>query len=496
MTHGKNIRTSEPTSTSSPLSTGLLQRKCACGQYVVAGEECADCQKQPLKLQRRAINQTEAAEVPQSSLLFPIQTKLTVNTPGDVYEREADAIAEKVMHMSAEGEIVQPAYSVYEQEQAIQRKGEGEFEIAQELEQQLRHSEERGQPLPSETQIFMNHVFDTDFSQVRVHTCNDAAQMNRKLNANAFTYGTSIFFGAGNYHPASTKGRGLLAHELTHVTQQCGKNVTSNIQRQINSEDTLSPLRLVFYQGNAGVPSFHAHAEIIAGNLGALRIPYSCNTGTPLPQTIGSIYSVSNDFVLERAARYARCFNRKVEQVHVVGHVADDPPACLKGIMTAEIAKWYLPSAKVVVHGCKGLDRFHSGTSSILRHLPKASVYVHQAQSEAGGPLNFFKVSIDANSTVQKEKIQSVISEEIGFTQASIEQWAETHVNNLKQVAENRNQNSLENYMSWLTNPAFASEEAASFAQKILDDKSNLIPANFKRKAGDFLARQNAVNKK
>ncbi len=55
MTHGKNIRTSEPTSTRSPLSTGLLQR--------------------------HAINQAETAEVPRIVKLGYHSRNVCSNSP-------------------------------------------------------------------------------------------------------------------------------------------------------------------------------------------------------------------------------------------------------------------------------------------------------------------------------------------------------------------------------------------------------------------------------
>lgn len=48
-----------------PLVTGILQRKCAsCGQHTIAGGECTECGKKKQFLQRRAVNQAEASEVP------------------------------------------------------------------------------------------------------------------------------------------------------------------------------------------------------------------------------------------------------------------------------------------------------------------------------------------------------------------------------------------------------------------------------------------------
>lgn len=47
-----------------PVSTGLLQRKCACGSHTMAGGECEGCKKNLLGLQRKATDRSEASEVP------------------------------------------------------------------------------------------------------------------------------------------------------------------------------------------------------------------------------------------------------------------------------------------------------------------------------------------------------------------------------------------------------------------------------------------------
>ncbi len=60
------------------------------------------------------------------------------------------------------------------------------------------------------------------FSDVRVHTDPLADALARSVQARAFTTGSDIFFGAGEYQPASPAGQALLAHELTHVVQQRG----------------------------------------------------------------------------------------------------------------------------------------------------------------------------------------------------------------------------------------------------------------------------------
>jgi hypothetical protein len=75
----------------------------------------------------------------------------------------------------------------------------------------------------------MQPRFGHDFSQVRVHADARAAESAEAVNARAFTVGQHIVFGAGLYAPSTRAGQHLLAHELTHVTQQRG---AADIQRQ------------------------------------------------------------------------------------------------------------------------------------------------------------------------------------------------------------------------------------------------------------------------
>ena len=76
--------------------------------------------------------------------------------------------------------------------------------------------------LDSSTQSFMESRFGRDFSGVRVHHGNKAAEAADAIGAKAFTTGNDIFFNAGQYQPNSASGRQLIAHELTHTVQQGG----------------------------------------------------------------------------------------------------------------------------------------------------------------------------------------------------------------------------------------------------------------------------------
>ena len=77
-----------------------------------------------------------------------------------------------------------------------------------------------GQPLDVATRSCMEPRFGHDFSNVRVHADAKAAESARAVNALAYTVGRDVVFGTGQFSPASTAGRKLIAHELTHVVQQ------------------------------------------------------------------------------------------------------------------------------------------------------------------------------------------------------------------------------------------------------------------------------------
>lgn len=83
-----------------------------------------------------------------------------------------------------------------------------------------------GQPLPEATRAAFEPRFGYDFSHVRVHTDTPATESAAAIKARAFTVGSDIAFGAGEYAPESAAGQKLLAHELTHVIQQDGQMAT------------------------------------------------------------------------------------------------------------------------------------------------------------------------------------------------------------------------------------------------------------------------------
>ncbi len=79
------------------------------------------------------------------------------------------------------------------------------------------------------------------------------------MNAVAYTVGRDIFFGAGQYNPQSTKGRGFLAHELMHVVQQTG---TLQGKLQIDTVKHNS-FELEAERAEQGIENFDAKVKLI-----------------------------------------------------------------------------------------------------------------------------------------------------------------------------------------------------------------------------------------
>lgn len=66
-----------------------------------------------------------------------------------------------------------------------------------------------------------------------IHTGAQASEAARSVNAKAFTVGSHVAFGKGEYSPDSMEGRKLLAHELTHTAQQGATATRASLQRQV-----------------------------------------------------------------------------------------------------------------------------------------------------------------------------------------------------------------------------------------------------------------------
>ena len=87
-----------------------------------------------------------------------------------------------------------------------------------------------GQPLDGSTRNLMESRFGRDFSRVRLHTDERAAESARSVDALAYTVGQNVVFGANLYSPKTRAGLSLLSHELTHVAQSENESAGQGIR--------------------------------------------------------------------------------------------------------------------------------------------------------------------------------------------------------------------------------------------------------------------------
>ncbi len=192
------------------------------------------------------------------------QTKLSVNTPGDAFEREADSVADKVVSGgNGAGPVVQKKisaqYSGWATSEAEEKLGTNDARMRRDKDIQTKpelqrkcaaceHEEEgqvqksvgrrrrwwqqvyhpqlsaqiessagKGNPMSRQTTHEMQHKFGVDFSHVNIHTGTSAIQNEQELGAQAFTHKNDVFFNVGKYNPDTSNGKHLLAHMNSHM---------------------------------------------------------------------------------------------------------------------------------------------------------------------------------------------------------------------------------------------------------------------------------------
>lgn len=228
-----------------------------------------DGQHPLVRLQRERGNQAVKRAIRER-----VQPKLTVGRSDDAYEREADRMAERVMRTPA-GEFLDgsdasagpriqrlcstcrdrlrrgKALDCTSCETELRRNDSSEADRTVSIHRRESEGDadggaappavgdvlqSPGRPLDGGTRRFMEERFGHDFGGVRVHTGPQAVEGARSIGARAFTVGQRIAFDRGEYRPNTSAGRALLAHELTHVVQQRGREAPSSIQRKPESK--------------------------------------------------------------------------------------------------------------------------------------------------------------------------------------------------------------------------------------------------------------------
>ena len=153
------------------------------------------------------------AHAQQGSFFKPvIQAKLSINQPNDIYEQEADAMADKVIrmpdpslndhiffkpapiqrkcsHCEEEEKQLQRKCVHCEEEEKVKRKESGNAinSADSSIENYISSLNGRGQSLPPDERNFFEPRIGYDFSNVKIHTGTDAAKSAQSISALAFT---------------------------------------------------------------------------------------------------------------------------------------------------------------------------------------------------------------------------------------------------------------------------------------------------------------------
>lgn len=148
-----------------------------------------------------------------------VQTKLRIGPAADEYEREADRVADAVMRDDEEHEQDEEGVEDLIRPKAIPGRTPS---VTPDLRSRIHAGRRDGEPLSGAVRTFFEPRFGVDFSAVRVHRSVAAAEIAQAINARAFTVGSDLFFGPGQFSPDTETGRRLVAHELAHTVQQNG----------------------------------------------------------------------------------------------------------------------------------------------------------------------------------------------------------------------------------------------------------------------------------
>jgi hypothetical protein len=160
----------------------------------------------------------------------PLQRKPIISSPDDEFEREADVMADTAIRMAEPAPSNTAPAAIQrrrkececEEEQCVQTNPVpgADGVAALDVEAAVHAAGRDGVSLPGDVRSYFESRFGYDFSAVRVHTGNNAAEGAQAIQARAYTIGRDIMFGSSEYAPATVEGKRLLAHELAHVVQQ------------------------------------------------------------------------------------------------------------------------------------------------------------------------------------------------------------------------------------------------------------------------------------
>lgn len=215
-------QTNQATKIKPLLASGILQRKCACGQHTIAGGECDDCGKKQMSLHRATRN--AQLETGNSGGVPPIVHEV-LRSPGQPLDSATRAFFEPRFGHDFSGmrtgtsQLSASDLTVGAANDPLERAADRLADDVLRMPSSSRSADAR-------------QSNRTDFSRVRIHTDARAAASCRAVNARAYTVGQDIVFGPEGYAPGTHGGQKLLAHELAHTIQQSGSERSATVRRQ------------------------------------------------------------------------------------------------------------------------------------------------------------------------------------------------------------------------------------------------------------------------
>jgi hypothetical protein len=176
----------------------------------------------------RAVESSRRSKVdvthqPEPDAVVRRQASVRVGAVDDPAERHADQLADAALSLSRRYAGAAPESQEQEQVHRAPTSGSGSggltgaFDIDASM---LQRASSGGAALESTACDRLEAGFGRDLGGVRVHTGPAAADLAGKIGARAFTSGSDIYFGRGEYTPHDTAGDQVLAHEVAHTTQQ------------------------------------------------------------------------------------------------------------------------------------------------------------------------------------------------------------------------------------------------------------------------------------
>ncbi|MGH7616957.1 MAG: DUF4157 domain-containing protein [Gemmatimonadaceae bacterium] len=170
----------------------------------------------------------------------------TIGSEHDAREREAEHVSRDVTAPATPRRVVPPAIQFGSGTPSTALEAPAPPSVGLAL-------SSPGRPLDRALQLDMEQRFAHDFSRVRIHTGPIAERSARAIDADAYAAGNDIVLGASHPSPASSDGRQLIAHELTHVVQSSRDHASAT-----------EPARVRRQPHSAKAPTATARKKVIA----------------------------------------------------------------------------------------------------------------------------------------------------------------------------------------------------------------------------------------